>query len=306
MAADTLQQHGRDCILLDKGRQSGGRMSTRHLDRTDPFSLCDHGAQYFTARSDRFKQIVNEWLSVGIARVWTDGFMDDQGTSHFNGDPRYIGVDGMNGIPRYLTPQFNVHQVRVTQIDQADNQFVVQTEEGEWHGRHLLLTPPAEQSLTLIHSGNITLPISAQNALRQIHFDPCFAVIAWLSAPSKIPAPGGLFMHNPEPIRWLADNQQKGITPHPIVTIHAGAQFTRAHFEADRDEVAKMLIDAAAPYLGSSVIAHKVQRWKYSIPVQLHPERTLCIGDANKIAFAGDAFGGARVEGAVLSGYCFG
>lgn len=277
-------------------------MSTRHLDRTDPFSLCDHGAQYFTARSDRFKQIVNDWLSAGIARVWTDGFMDDQGAPHFNGEPRYIGVDGMNGIPRHLTPQFDVHQVRVTQIDQSNNQFVVQTNRGTWHSRHLLLTPPAEQSLTLIHSGNITLPKHAQNVLTQIRFAPCFAIMAWLSAPSKLPAPGGLFMHNPEPIRWMADNQQKGITPYPIVTIHAGAAFTRAHFEVDRDKVFEMLIDAAAPHLGSPVIAHKIQRWKYSIPTQLHPEQTLCVGDANKIVFAGDAFGGARVEGALLSG----
>ena len=42
--------------------------------------------------------------------------------------------------------------------------------------------------------------------------------------------------------------------------------------------------------------------WRYAQPAVLHPERTLYTDNPAPLAFAGDAFCHARVEGAALSG----
>ena len=46
--------------LVDKARGPGGRCSTRRLG--DGVSV-DHGAQYFTARGERLKELVNAWIA---------------------------------------------------------------------------------------------------------------------------------------------------------------------------------------------------------------------------------------------------
>ena len=61
--ARALTDAGVRVTVLDKGRGSGGRMSTRRGEGW----ACDHGAQYFTARDPRFRAEVARWLAAGVA-----------------------------------------------------------------------------------------------------------------------------------------------------------------------------------------------------------------------------------------------
>ena len=88
-AADTLRSAGWAVTVVDKGRGVGGRMATRRIDS----SSFDHGAQFFTARDERFKARVHAWEAAGIAQNWH--------TSPA-GEPRYRGVEGMSSIPKHL------------------------------------------------------------------------------------------------------------------------------------------------------------------------------------------------------------
>ena len=58
------------------------------------------------------------------------------------------------------------------------------------------------------------------------------------------------------------------------------------------------------PLLGDAQISEaQVKRWRYAQPASVYPERCLMIAYGNHpLVFAGDAFGGARIEGAALSG----
>ncbi|MSO32728.1 MAG: FAD-dependent oxidoreductase, partial [Ilumatobacteraceae bacterium] len=47
-AARALSHAGHSVIVLDKGRSVGGRMATRRIGD----ATVDHGAQFFTVRSD--------------------------------------------------------------------------------------------------------------------------------------------------------------------------------------------------------------------------------------------------------------
>ena len=56
-----------------------------------------------------------------------------------------------------------------------------------------------------------------------------------------------------------------------------------------------------APWLGAPVVSATLHRWKFSEPKTIHPERCVWLSELG-LGFAGDAFGGPRVEGAALSG----
>lgn len=300
LAATELNKAGHNAIVLDKGRGVGGRMASR---RMGDGLRADHGAQYFTARDERLKTYVQDWLDAGVVSQWSDGFFSSDGAPHFNGEPRYIGTTGMTAIAKHLAKSLTVHsQTKVEKICWDKDKFVVDVGNGSFSADNLIITSPVPQSLALLDAGNLILPSAIRAQLNEIAYQPIIAVLAELDAPSKLPNPGGLWPTEREPISWLADNQQKGISAKPTVTIHAATQFSTDHFDADPDTVAKKLIAAAQPYLGASVINYQYHRWRYATPTTLHPNPFLFTNAPAPILFAGDAFAGPRVEGAALSG----
>jgi len=70
--------------------------------------------------------------------------------------------------------------------------------------------------------------------------------LAVLDGPSGIPAPG-VKTFSQGSIAWMADNQLKGISPVPCVTLHASREFSLARWEEDRQATAKILLEQAAP-----------------------------------------------------------
>ena len=70
LAARSLRDSGWETVVLDKWRGVGGRMATRRVGD----GVFDHGAQFFTARSEEFKKLVAEWEGSGAAVEWSRGF----------------------------------------------------------------------------------------------------------------------------------------------------------------------------------------------------------------------------------------
>ena len=58
-AARDLHAADRSVLVLDKGRGVSGRASTRRWDDVP----VDHGAQFFTARSEAFRAQVADWIA---------------------------------------------------------------------------------------------------------------------------------------------------------------------------------------------------------------------------------------------------
>jgi len=120
-----------------------------------------------------------------------------------------------------------------------------------------------------------------------------------------VPAPGAIVFDS-GPIAWIGDNQQKGISPVPALTVHASAAWSREHFDVPQDEVARLLLGAASAWidgpLETSVIERSMQRWKYSQPTTIIPAPMVAATTQPPIVCCGDAFGGPMVEGAASSG----
>jgi renalase len=305
IAARTVQANGARVLVLEKGRGVGGRLATRRSD----LGVFDHGAQFFTAREPQFRSLVEAWQVAGIVRPWATGFALADGTFKRDGETRFCGVTGMTAIAKHLAQGLDVRlNAKVTCVQTASDGWAVTTEPGEcFLVRALLLTPPVPQSLQLLAAGDVPLPEHIRGDLGQINYAPCLAVLVQLAGASLIPQPGGLWFAG-EPISWMADNQRKGVSlgQGAAITIHAGPQFSQAHWATPEAEVTAVLLAAAAPWLGSVPVQTQLHRWRYSLPLRTHPERCVVLREPAPFVFAGDAFGGPRVEGAALSGLAAG
>jgi renalase len=304
-AARVLQLRGWNVAVFDKGRGVGGRLATRWSeDETGHRAFYDHGAQFFTVRDAAFQTQVDDWLARGLVKEWARGFADASGQPQHDGHPRYCAVNGMNSLARDLARDLAVTtNAQVASVKPQDNGWRVTMASGaSCTAAALLLTPPVEQSLTLLDAGAVRLADEIRVALERISYDPCFALLVELEAPSRLPEPGALQSRG-EPIAWIGDNHRKGISPDAFtVTLHSGPEFTREHWDAPHELVAQKLLHTANDWLRAPVKRWQVHRWRYSQPVVTHPESCLFTDKPAPLAFAGDAFGAPRLEGAFLSG----
>ncbi|HEV7347874.1 NAD(P)/FAD-dependent oxidoreductase [Telluribacter sp.] len=292
-AARELTQHHWQVILLDKGRGVGGRMATRRIGT----SRADHGAQYFSARTPEFQQLVHSMKEAGVVQEWNLAV----GDSH----PRFIGSGGMSSVPKYLAEGLDIRTgERVIHIQQENSGCTVRTETGTtYRADTLLITIPAPQASILLSDSGIQLTAHERSVFDTISYQPCIAVIAVLNQPSGIPAPGNI-RYAEGPISWVADNQQKGIASDPItVTIHASPQYSREHLEGDLNEVGQDLLHHLSEWIpAGSVASYQVHRWRYSLADQRYPEPYLRFSGPFTMLLGGDGFGMGNVEGAFQSG----
>jgi predicted NAD/FAD-dependent oxidoreductase len=304
-AARQLQSHGRTILILDKGRGVGGRLATRRIDLVDGRqAILDHGAQFFTVRSPIFAEMVAEWEQAGAAAVWSRGF--PTGTGYFvnDGHPRYKGTSGMTAVAKYLARDLPLKlNCRVTAVQRRADQWQISTENGAvYRAASLLMTPPMPQTLALLGENVALFTADERRMLTAVTYEACLALMVVLDRPSQIPAPGALQIAG-EPLSWAADNQRKGISTVPAVTIHAGPQFSATYYEAPEQEVSHLLLASLQPWLGAAnVLASQLHRWRYSKPAQLYPDNHFYVPGPPPLALAGDIFAGPRVEGAALSG----
>jgi len=327
-AARELVAAGLSVLVLDKGRGLGGRMATRRLGR----AVCDHGAQFFTVRGRAFGGIVAAAHDDDAVVEWCRGFSRDgslgrNGGSGTDGHPRWHGREGMTDLPKWIAARLADEAgsrieirraTRVASVGVDQGRVTLGFEDGEpVTARGGILTPPPPQSLDLLAAGGLTAaagePVAAAcETLTRVTYDPSFALMLVLDKPSRVPPPGGI-QFDPDaggPLAWIGDNQQKGISPMPALTIHADGAFSRRHFETPPDEVMAMLIDHARPWIdgdpATAVIDKSLQRWKFALPTALVAEPLIAVSHVPPLACCGDAFAGPRVEGAASSGLAAG
>lgn len=307
IAADVIGRSGRRVVVVDKGRSVGGRMATRRIDTPVGRAVLDHGAQFFTVRDDAFAAMVEQWAGIGLARTWCNGF-----GSPPDGHPRYVIDGGMNALTKHLATSLPagaevVLDARVESVEVVDGSVVVGWPGGSWSARHAILTPPVPQSLEMLGS-SAGLGAVDRATLESVRYVPCLALLAVFDASVSLPGVGAVQvlpgMQAVHPFSFIGDNRAKGISTISALTFHADDESSTRLWGASDDAVLGELLDPASGFFGGAVpLAVQVKRWRYARPVSPLEERCLVMSaGAGSIVFAGDGFGGAKVEGAVLSG----
>jgi predicted NAD/FAD-dependent oxidoreductase len=295
-AAELLSARGVTVVVLEKSRGVGGRLATRRIIAAPlATGVADHGAQFFTARSSEFRARVAAWQAAGIVDTW-----------YTQDEVRYRGGGGMTAPAKALARNLDVRLgTRATAARRRGRAWQVACEDGSLVVTDaLVLTPPVPQTLALLDAGGGALPEADQMALAAVTYDRCLAVLAVLDGPSRVPPPGALESGALDPrLLWIADNFQKGISPAAVtLTLHATPECTRGLWDAADDAVVHDLLTAARDRIGAAVVSAQVHRWRYARPTAVHIPPRLDREVCPPLAFAGDAFAGARVEGAYLSG----
>ncbi len=297
-AAHRLQEQC-DVIVLDKGRGVGGRLATRRIGD----ATIDHGAQFITTHTDEFAATITKLVGSGVVAPWFRGRIGPNGVVDPDGHTRYRGAVSMNAIAKALAVGLDVRTASLVSslVHDGKSWTVVLADGTELKADGIVVTSPVPQTLALLESGGVVLTPNDADALAVIEYDPCIALMAVLDGPSGLNEAGAVDPAS-GPIDWIADNFLKGISAVPAVTIHATPEFSRTQWDAPDEAITEALLDAAQ--LESSVLpgSVQIQRWRYARPSVEHPERFLRLSDMPPFVCAGDAFGGAKVEGAALSG----
>lgn len=289
---------GFDVVVVDKGRGVGGRMATRRIAG----AVVDHGAQFFTVRTERFAAQVATWEATGLAHVWNHGFGPAP-----DGYPRYAARAGMASLVKDLARPLDVRTETLAFAVRPDRsggrRWTVVIDDGsELHADAVVITTPVPQSLALVVTAGIELP----DALATTDYDRTIALLAVLDRPPAVPAPGGV--HSPGGIvSFVADNSAKGLGTVPSLTVHGAADWSLRSWDLDRDQVRCELEAAAAPWLATArIVESQMKRWRFATPQSIWPEpcwrATADDPSVAPLVLAGDAFAGPRVEGAYLSG----
>lgn len=304
-AASKLQKSGFNVKIIDKGKGIGGRMATRRIaGNSSQEAVFDFGAQYYTIKLDKFKQLNEQLIKNNLVDKWSNGFQTAEGLDKRNSVARFIGRRGIRDIAKNLAVGLNIlKQTKVTSLEEEGQKWKVNLEDGEYLiADAVILTSPLPQSLQLVKRSDIKLPADIRENLEKIKYLSCYAVMTVLNDKPKIPEPGGLWFGGSK-VRWMADNKQKGISKIESATILTGSKFSEENWELSDKEILESLNPEIEEWIGfDNIQNYHVHRWRYSQPIIFYDENSLLLEKPLPLGFAGDAFFASRIEGAYESG----
>ncbi len=285
--ATAVAAQGVSVRLFDKGRGPGGRMATRRAEVGGQTLRFDHGAQYFTARDERFQRAVTEWEDAGAVAAWPAA-----------GEGTYVGTPGMNGPIKAMAEALDVQwATRIEQVERSGDKWMLSSADAGFEATSLVVAVPAEQAAPLCEK---VAPGFAHRAA-STSSAPCWAVMAAFAEPLSL----AVTFKGQGAVRWAARNAAKpGRGGSETWVIHASPEWSAEHLERDADEVAPELLEAffaATRSARAEPIHLAAHRWRYAMAQPVEGSPALWSPDM-QLGMAGDWLLAPRVESAWISG----
>ncbi|MCA1801381.1 MAG: FAD-dependent oxidoreductase [Rhodothermaceae bacterium] len=319
-AARKLALAGHEVTIFEKSNGLGGRMATRYAGEQLDIKT-DHGAPCFTARSEEFRQFVDELLKNGIADVWADHF------PYFTGEmilekhpdipvePHYFAPGGMNKIGKYLSRwvdvRFNAKVNGFTYLgDKAHkkrNWMINFSDFSVMEVDAVIVATPAPQAYGLIENAQDETPFKwIIRNIDTISYQPCYTLMVNLG---NQPAPEWKAIQcNHKSLRWIGNEATKRRNNgNTVIVVQSSAAFASAYINSNVSEVTRSLLMAVKEITGldaSKPVWSQLHFWKYRNPRNVMPGYFVePVEHAAPAALIGDYFGEADgVESAYLSG----
>ncbi len=325
-AARDLQAAGHRVLVLDKNRGVSGRASTRRWDGVP----VDHGAQFFTARSEAFRAQVADWIARGVCFEWAKGFHqweEDRGLMPPDADkeaghPRHACRAGMSALGKDLAAGLEKDSVRTdtkaVALEWVGGRWLARLEDGGTaEGRRLLLTVPTPQALALLEVSEDAVKDALDpfvlSKLRAVEMAPSLAVLVR----GDVPAPEWQAVQlRDATVTWIGADSDKrdpaAVDGKQVFVLHGSGPFSREWQDRDLEEAADKMVARAGEIVGDWITKlpeRQVHRWRYSsVPHGLEHDQYLSngayggAGERPPLYFAGDTYMGSKVEGAYSSG----
>jgi predicted NAD/FAD-dependent oxidoreductase len=330
--ATALQAAGHRVTVLEKSRGVAGRMSTRRGEGWQ----CDHGAQYFTARSDAFAAELARWQQAGVAALWSPRLAVFGGAApHQPAKPdrqgaalqRFVGRPQMTAPAQWLAASLK-EPVRVgKQVEallpsgsgwrlQADGAGVAELFDA------VVLALPAPQAQVLLRGLPPGLATNLAQRAAAVKMRACWALMLNYAAPLALGFDAAFV--NQGPLRWVARNSSKPARPGGSAEavgdglgepeswlLHARAEWSEARLQMPAGQVAVELQEAFAALGGPTTEQWSAHRWLYADvapaiaagPAEAElPGVDFAWDPGLRLGLCGDWLGAGKVEGAWLSG----
>jgi renalase len=308
--ARQLQQAGKTVVLIDKSRGLGGRLATRRLAATH----ADHGVCYLQAKGDLFQGWIDELVSVGILRVWTNGIhhLSADGTLQppTKSAPYYAAPMGATSIAKYLGRDLEIIGDKlITAISPIDNGWRLSAKDPQFSltaAQVIIATPPV-QALNIMRE---SVDPTCIQQLASVKFTRSITTIAAYPATDQtaaavIPWQGIHCIEHPS-LAWIGLDSSKQIEPkQPVLVIQSSAAFAEQYFDApDLSIIGQKLLDTVVPLIPTLHTPELIQvhRWGYAFAQNPLTDRFITAQTNAPLYFCGDWCGGNRVESAYLSG----
>ncbi len=310
-AAQDLKAAGQRVQVLDKARGISGRAATR----TRGNMICDHGAQFFTARGERLEALCWSGLADGWLQIWTRGFaqyqVQDQAgiwtDAPLEGFPRYAPYAGMNILGKVLGKGLEVRlETQISQVKRIGTVWELTDSAGNiFRDEQVIFNLPAPQLIALIKD------VWDVSPLEPVQFDPCFALMVTLEQDLNVPWKAAQLEHSV--LSWIARDHTKRPTQHltdapPVLVVHASGSWSKSWLERDLKDVQAEMLLALGDVLGDlegknlQVKESHIHRWRYAQPTVSFPASHFWDAQLG-LGWCGDWCGAAKVEGAVSSGW---
>jgi predicted NAD/FAD-dependent oxidoreductase len=287
--------------LFEKSRGLGGRMANR---RRGDYAF-DHGAQYFTARSEALQAAVAEATAAGGSAIWpvaiptltlSGGKIADPRA----GEMRYVGTPGMTGLANHLAQGLDVQKETTVSL--------LIREERRWR-----LTDAAERDLGLFDIVISTAPgpqtarlmppeFSGHEALARARMSGCFTLMIGLDKQPDFGFEAARI--EDDIVSFVAvDTSKPGRTGKPALVVHSRNDWAERNMETDKDAVRTAMLEALAERMGqdfSDAPWLDLHRWRFA-NVEGTVGKPFLFDAALGLGACGDWCIGNRVEAAFES-----
>ena len=305
ISAGCLLSDQAEVTIFEKARGVSGRMSTR---RAESYYF-DHGAQYFTVRTQAFMNFIQPLLAKGIIAPWHPHYVKFKGNQmidcreNLDNEKRYVGVPGMNDVVKYLSQDLHVHlNTKITSLAHQ-GKWQLTDDHGQQYGDFdwVVVTAPAPQTISLLPES-----FKYYQNIHAVDMDSCVALMLGFEQPVSLDFDVAHVEH-PD-VSWIAVNSHKPGRNHRFtLMIHSTADYAQSQMDNDPACLMKDLITKVHDITGCDV-SHAdyktLHQWRYASNAENPMGHVpVLIDDASQLAVCGDWVLGGRVEGAFLSAH---
>jgi predicted NAD/FAD-dependent oxidoreductase len=266
----------------------------------------DHGAQFFTARSDAFAAFLAPLVAGGAIASWNARFAELRG-AHVTAErawderyPHYVGYPRMNAVGKWLSDGLDIRLGRrVSKLCPEKRGWSLEIEGDGTEGRFdwVILTAPAAQTAELAE---------ADRSLRREALGSgmlgCYALM--LGFPNTLNLRWQAALVRDADISWISVNSSKpGRRGNDTLVVHSTNAWAEAHLDSDPGDIGRHLLAEASRVTGRdlAVATHvDLQRWRYA-NIDKQAGATHHIDDHLQLAACGDWFIRGRIEAAFTS-----
>ncbi len=289
-----------DVTVYEKSRGPGGRMATRYADRFE----FDHGAQFFTARSRAFRELIAPLVRDGLVAPWQARYAEISGTTvttHSrwgNDEPRYVGVPRMNVIGKTLASGIDVqYGLRVGRLEQTAGSWMLELIDPSGSARGasadwVFVCIPLPQASALL-AGNAAFG----RAVGDRKMLGCHAVMLGFDTAPDLPFDAAAVSE--ADISWIALNSSKpGRVSEAAMVVHASNDWSEANLALDDAAVLDHMLGELSRVTGldARLARHRaVHRWRYANAPYV-PSATHWLDAGAGLGAAGDWWIRGRVE----------